>query len=53
MKPRETLGCVPALRAGTNELTKNKDKVQAFLDAFFPSMDEPYEEAPTSIFIEL
>jgi ribonuclease HI len=41
MKPREAWGCVPALRVGTNEVTENEEKAQAFLSAFFPQMDEP------------
>ncbi|KAI3260240.1 hypothetical protein CBS147308_10345 [Penicillium roqueforti] len=43
MKPREAWGCIPALHVGTNELTENKEKAQAFLDSFFPKMDEPDE----------
>ncbi|OGE46890.1 hypothetical protein PENARI_c093G11063, partial [Penicillium arizonense] len=46
MKPREAWGCVPALHVGTNELIENEDKAQAFLDAFFPQMDEPHEDLP-------
>ena len=45
MKPQEAWGCVPALHVGTNELIENKDKAQAFLDAFFPQMDEPHEDS--------
>ena len=44
MKPREAWGCVPALRVGASELAENEEKAQAFLDAFFPQMDEPDEE---------
>lgn len=36
MKPRETWGCTPTLRAGSEEITQNEDKAKAFLDAFFP-----------------
>ncbi|OQE00248.1 hypothetical protein PENVUL_c055G06446 [Penicillium vulpinum] len=46
MKPQEAWGCVPALHVGTNELIENEDKAQAFLDAFFPQMDEPHEDLP-------
>ncbi|KAI2734534.1 hypothetical protein DTO013E5_9920 [Penicillium roqueforti] len=44
-KPREAWGCIPALHVATNELTENKEKAQAFLDAFFPKMDEPDEDS--------
>lgn len=41
MKPRETWGCVPALKVDDQELIENEDKAQAFLDSFFPLMDTP------------
>ena len=53
MKPREAWGCIPALHVGTNELTENEDKAQAFLDAFFPEMDKPHERPPTQAPLEL
>lgn len=33
------------MHVATNELTENKEKAQAFLDAFFPKMDEPDEDS--------
>jgi hypothetical protein len=53
MKPREAWGCTPALRVGTDELTENRDKAQAFLDSFFPEMDEPYEGQPAQVPLQL
>jgi hypothetical protein len=41
MKPRETWGCVPTLQTGTTQLIDNEDKAQAFLDSFFPEMNQP------------
>ncbi|KAJ5135375.1 uncharacterized protein N7515_004653 [Penicillium bovifimosum] len=41
MKPRETWGCTPTLRAGSEEITQNEDKAKAFLDAFCPIMHTP------------
>ncbi|GAA3296697.1 hypothetical protein GCM10020218_080510 [Dactylosporangium vinaceum] len=41
MKPRETWGCIPVLRVGSEELAQNEDKAKAFLDAFFPAMNTP------------
>jgi ribonuclease HI len=46
MKPREAWGCVPALQVDSNELAENEDKAQAFLDTFFPKMNEPDEDPP-------
>jgi hypothetical protein len=31
MKPREALGCVPALQVDTDELTENEDMAQAII----------------------
>lgn len=53
MKPRETWGCIPALKVGNYELTENEDKARAFLDAFFPEMDPPEDQTPTSTSLEL
>jgi hypothetical protein len=53
MKPRETWGGVMALRVGTSTLCENEEKAQAFLDGFFPQMDEPYGDSPTSAPLEL
>jgi ribonuclease HI len=53
MKPRETWGCVPALHVDANEITKNEDKAQAFLDAFFPEMNEPHEDPLSHLPLEL
>ncbi|KAJ5642734.1 hypothetical protein N7490_006734 [Penicillium lividum] len=48
MKPRETWGCIPALRVGSEELTQNEDKPKAFLEAFFPAMNTPDPNPPAS-----
>ncbi|KAJ5240343.1 reverse transcriptase [Penicillium citrinum] len=48
MKPREAWGCVPALRVGSEELIENKDKAQAFLEAFFPAMNTPDPSPPAA-----
>ncbi|KAG2000761.1 hypothetical protein GB937_010863, partial [Aspergillus fischeri] len=53
MKPRETWGCVSALHVGSNELVENEDKAQAFLDTFFPKMDQPLEDPPIQAPLEL
>lgn len=53
MKPRETWGSVPSLQVGCNELVDNKDKARAFLDTFFPKMDEPNDDPPTQAPLEL
>ena len=53
MKPREAWGCIPALRVGSEELTENKDKAQAFLDAFFPAMNTPDPSPPAASEAEL
>ena len=44
MKPREAWGCVPALHIGSREVVENKDKAGAFMDCFFPRMDDPHED---------
>jgi ribonuclease HI len=43
MKPREAWGCVPTLHVDSKELVENEDKATAFMDSFFPEMDEPDE----------
>ncbi|KAJ6103651.1 reverse transcriptase [Penicillium sp. IBT 16267x] len=48
LKPRETWGCTPALKVGSEELTQNEDKAKAFLEAFFPAMNTPDPSPPTS-----
>jgi ribonuclease HI len=53
MKPREAWGCTPALRVGSEELTENKDKAQAFLEAFFPAMNTPDPSPPAASETEL
>jgi hypothetical protein len=53
MKPRETWGCIPALRVGANEHTGNEEKAKAFLDTFFPEMDEPCESPSIQAPLEL
>ena len=35
------------MRVGANELTEIKEKAQAFLETFFPKMDEPHEGQST------
>lgn len=44
MKPREAWCCVPALRVGSHDLLENEDKAAAFIDCFFPKVDEPEED---------
>lgn len=53
IKPRETWGCIPALRVGSKELTQNEDKAGAFLDAFFPATNTPDPDTPASPHPEL
>ncbi|GFG00714.1 hypothetical protein IFM53868_10832 [Aspergillus udagawae] len=53
IKPRETWGSVPSLQVGCNELVDNEDKARAFLDTFFPKMDEPNNDPPTQAPLEL
>ncbi|CAG8891920.1 unnamed protein product [Penicillium nalgiovense] len=53
MKPRETWGCVPALRVGSDDCTQNEDKARAFMDAFFPAMNTPEISPPTATETEL
>jgi hypothetical protein len=53
MKPRETWGCTPTLRAGSEEIIQNEDKAKAFLDAFFPAMNTPEPSPPASPLPEL
>jgi ribonuclease HI len=53
MKPREAWGCVPALQVDSNELVENEDKARAFLNTFFPEMDQPHEDPPAQVPPEL
>jgi ribonuclease HI len=53
MKPREAWGCVPALRVDSDILVENEDKARAFLDTFFPKMDQPHEDLPVEAPLEL
>ncbi|KAJ5513135.1 hypothetical protein N7463_002687 [Penicillium fimorum] len=46
MKPRDSWGCIPALKVGDRELVDNAEKAQAFMGSFFPSMAPAQEEAP-------
>ncbi|THC91179.1 hypothetical protein EYZ11_009368 [Aspergillus tanneri] len=46
MKPRETWGCIPALRVGSEELVQYEDKAKAFLDTFFPATNTPDPSPP-------
>lgn len=43
-KPREAWGCIPTLQVGDRDVTDNREKAQAFMDAFFPSMAPAKEE---------
>lgn len=38
IRPRESWGCIPALKVGDREVTENQEKAQAFMDSFFPTM---------------
>jgi hypothetical protein len=53
MKPRESWGCVPALHVDSNTLVENEDKARAFLDTFFPKMDQPHEDPLVETPLEL
>ncbi|KAI3049910.1 hypothetical protein CBS147353_11666 [Aspergillus niger] len=53
MKPRETWGCIPPLKVGSEELIQNEDKARAFLEAFFPAMNVPEPSQPASFRPEL
>ncbi|KAF7184036.1 hypothetical protein CNMCM7691_004595 [Aspergillus felis] len=48
-----TWGSIPALQVGCNELVDNEDKARAFLDTFFPKLDEPNDDPPTQAPLEL
>jgi hypothetical protein len=41
MKPRESYGCIPPLKDGTNEVVDNACKAKMFMDSFFPKMAAP------------
>ena len=47
MKPRDSFASIPAIKVATEELTSNKDKAQAFRDAFFPTMADAEEHSST------
>lgn len=53
MKPRDAWGCIPTLQDSTNEFIENEEKAQAFLNTFFPEMDDPHEDLPTQTPLEL
>lgn len=53
MKPRESWGSIPSLTVGSNELTSNEDKAQAFMDTFFPTMAEAQEQPLSSSLPEI
>jgi hypothetical protein len=38
MKPRESYGCIPPLKNGTDEVVDNQCKAKVFMDTFFPKM---------------
>jgi ribonuclease HI len=41
MKPRESYGCIPPLKDGTDEIVDNECKAKVFMDTFFPRMAAP------------
>ncbi|KAJ5152552.1 hypothetical protein N7492_009832 [Penicillium capsulatum] len=53
MRPRDSWGCIPALKLGDREVTENQEKAQAFMDSFFPTMApaqrEPLAQPPTEL----
>lgn len=49
MKPRDSWGCIPTLKAGADELTSNEDEAQAFMETFFPKVADAQEQPPTQI----
>ena len=53
MKPRDSWGCIPALKVGDREATDNQEKAQAFMDSFFPPMAPAEGESPTETPSEL
>jgi hypothetical protein len=53
MKPREAWGCVPPLQVDSNILVENEDKARVFLGTFFPKMDQPHEDLPVEVPLEL
>ncbi|KAJ5543745.1 reverse transcriptase [Penicillium frequentans] len=53
MKPRETWGCIPSLKVGSEEFTQNEVKARASLEAFFPAMNAPDPSQPDSLRPEL
>ncbi|GCB24323.1 putative 115 kDa protein in type-1 retrotransposable element R1DM [Aspergillus awamori] len=46
MRPRDAYMSIPTLKIGTTEVTDNREKAEAFLEAFFPEMADPEEEEP-------
>lgn len=38
MKPRESYGCIPSLKNGTDEVVDNEYKAKVFMDIFFPKV---------------
>jgi hypothetical protein len=45
MKPRDSWGCIPALKGDDREVTDNQEKAQAFMDSFFPPTAPAEEES--------
>jgi ribonuclease HI len=53
LKPRESWGCIPALKIGEREVTDNQEKAKAFMDSFFPIMAPAQEETLAQPLAEL
>jgi hypothetical protein len=53
LKPRESWGCIPALKLGEREVTDNQEKAKAFMDSFFPIMTPAQEETLAQPLAEL
>ena len=53
MKPRDSWGCLPALKVGDKELVDNAEKAQEFMSLFFSSIEPAQEEAPAHAPIEI
>jgi hypothetical protein len=46
MRPRDPYTNIPILTVGMEEVSNNKEKAKAFLEAFFPKMADAKEEEP-------
>ena len=45
MKPRDSWGCISTLKVGDREVADKREKAQAFMDSFFPTMAPPQEDS--------